>query len=331
MRVSPFLEILFKLVVSGEQFRRLRNLRQARCQLPVTRSYHVPTILMRSPPTESYSESDFVASRTSQEINASWSGPAPPKSWRSTPQTINRDTPQWRAEAFRVTASHLVGFSSDNHVPSLSLLCLQVILSRCTNSKEFREEIVPHIPAHLRRDLIRHCAIYYPLPTWKLEALWEPEGHTDGEVMIVGRTNSLREDFFKEIAKFSESQQKNDDWEADSHPSETLHSFLCISVSLASSILLGVPPTLTHLTLIDLSSPQPLHRLPKLCPLLVLLDLSYNIWLRELDGEGYRNFERIEWQRWKHLKVLGLRECYVTDELLSRVEDGKWGGIDVIR
>lgn len=305
----------------------MQNLRHVRCQLPTTRNYNGPTLPVCFANTESY-DSPFVTSRSGQGIHASWSGPAPPKSWRSTPHGGDRDTPQWRAEAFRVAAPHLVDFPSDKRVPSLSVLCLQAILSEWATNKEFREVVVPYIPAHLRRDLIRHCAIYSPLPTWKLEALWEPEGHIDGEAIITGRTNYLSENFFN---KFSESQQNNVDWEVDGHPSEPLHSFLCISISLASSTLLGIPPTLTHLILVDLSSPQPLHRLPKLCPLLVLLDLSYNIWLREPEGEGYWNFERIEWPRWKHLRILGLRECFVTDELLSRVEDGRWDGIDVIR
>ena len=296
----------------------MQNLRHSRSPLSAT-STNVPGLPTRLASIESY------GSHPAQEVSVSWSGPAPPKSWRSPHYTWqDRVTPQWRTEAFKVAALHLGQWISNNHVPSLSLLCLQVILSSYTDNQDFRE-VVPYIPGHLRRDLIRHCAIHSPLVAWELEALWEPNGHADGEITVVGPT-SLREDHLSTIVK--SSSRGDSDWELDDQAFTPLHTLIFISTS--SSILLTMPPTITALVLIDLSSPQPLHRLPKLCPLLELLDLSYNIWLRDPSGESYGNFERIQWVRWSHLKILGLRECYVTRQQLQRIEEGRWDGINII-
>jgi hypothetical protein len=259
--------------------------------------------------------------------DVSCSGPAPPKSWRSPQQTRECDTPQWRTEALGIVSLHLGNFPATNSVPSLSLLCLQMI---CVDNKEFREQIVPFIPDHLRRDLIRHCAIHSPFPAWKLDALLEPDGHVDGEIMVVGRTASIRKDHLQRIADTS-LQNHSADWEVDEQSSRPLHTLVFLTSSLPHSVLLAIPPTLTTLALIDISSPQPLHRLPKLCPLLVLLDLSFNSWLKDSSVEGYNNFERIEWLRWGHLEILGLRECYATQELLQRIDEGRWGALSIIR
>jgi len=277
-----------------------------------------------------YEQSHNPASTTRDESLVSWSGPAPPKSWRSPLQTrgCDRDTPQWRAEALGIVALRLGNFLVRNSVPSLSLLCLQIILSSCVDSKEFREQILPFIPAHLRRDFIRHCAVHSPLPPWKLGSILEPDGHADGEIMVVGRTASLHRDHLQRIADTS-LHNHSADWEVDDQAFQPLHTLVFLASPLAHSVLLAIPPTLTILALIDVSS-QPIHRLPKLCPLLVLLDLSYNSWLKDPNEDGYGSFERIDWSRWGHLKILGLRECYATQELLQRIEEGKWGGLSII-
>lgn len=318
-----FLAIISLNRLSGEQFRRLQNLKHSRSHLCTIRNFRLPTL---PPGTVNYGQSPVSASTTRDE-NPSWSGPAPPKSWRSPQQTRDCYTPQWRAEALGVVALRLGKFPVNNSVPSLSLLCLQIILSSCVDSKEFREQIVPFIPAHLRRDLIRHCAIHSPLPPWKLGFLLEPDGHADGEIMVVGRTASLQRDHLQRIADTS-FHDHSADWEVDDQDFLPLHTLVFLASSLAHSVLLSIPPTLTILALIDVSS-QPLHRLPKLCPLLVLLDLSYNSWLKDPSDDGYGSFERIDWSRWGHLKILGLRECYAPRELLQRIE-GKWGGLSII-
>lgn len=208
-------------------------------------------------------------------------------------------------------------FPIENGVPSLALICLQMILSSCVDIQEFPDEIVRFIPAHLRRDLIRHFAVHSPLPTRKLYALLGPDGHADGEILIIGQSASLGRDHLQRMSLHNHSLAL--DWEADSDV-QPLNTLVFLSSSLANSMLLAIPPTLTILGLIDVSSPQPLYRLPKLCPLLVLLDLSHNSWLTDPSAESYGNFEKIDWLLWRRLELLGLRGCYVGPEMLQRVE-----------
>lgn len=308
---------------SGEQFRHLQNIKHSRKHLstPSPRNVRVPTF---PPSTVDYESSPVPASIGQESI--SWSGPAPPKSWKLPQKTRDRDSPERRTEALRIVALHMGNFPLGNNVPSLSLLCLQVVISGCVEGKEFREQIVPFIPNHLRRDLIRHCSIHSPLPAWKLDALLEPDGHVEGEIMVVGPTASPQKDLLHRIPDIPIT-----DWEVDDQAFQPLRTLIFLTSSLATSLFLAIPPTLTILALIDVSSPQPLHRLPKLCPLLVILDLSYNSWLKDPSVESYRSFERIDWLRWGHLKILGLRECYTTQELLRKMEEGKWGDLDIIR
>jgi hypothetical protein len=310
---------------SGEQFRRMQNLKHSRSHLSTFRNFRLPTL---PPGTVNYGQSPVLASTNRDENLVSWSGPAPPKSWRPPLQIRDCDTPQWRAEALGIVALRLRNFPVSNSVPSLSLLCLQIILSSCVDNKEFREQIIPCIPAHLRRDLIRHCAIHSPLPPCKLGSLLEPDGHADGEIMVVGRTASLQRDHLQRIADNS-LHNHSADWEVDDQAFRPLHTLVFLASSPTHSVLLAIPPTLTILALIDVSQ-QPLHRLPKLCPLLVLLDLSYNSWLKDPSDDGYGSFERIDWSRWGYLKVLGLRDCYATQKLLQRIEEGKWGDLSII-
>ena len=330
-------------VLSGEQFRHLQNVRQSRSHLTASRNFNVPTLPIRLATSEVY-ESDqsskpLVTSVT--DNRGSCSGPAPPKSWRSQTAVDPRDTPEFRAQALSLLASTGTApgdsnFASQNRVPPLTLLCLQLILSKSTNSAEFREEIVPYIPEHLRRDLVRHCAVHSPLPAWKLDALYEPEGHADGELIIVGPT-LIRDDHFLQSARALEASrperatQEDWDWETDDISPTTFQSLILLSTPLPTSTLLTIPPTLTTLILINLPSHVPLHRLPKICPLLVIFDLSYNTWLNAPVGEGYKSLERVEWTRWSHLKVLGFRECYIADGLLQRINKGRWDDIDLVR
>ncbi len=72
----------------------------------------------------------------------------------------------------------------------------------------------------------------------------------------------------------------NLDWETEESTEEPLLSLILVSTHLPTTILFALPPSITRLALIDLPTPIPLHRLPKLCPMLILLDLSYNKWLQ---------------------------------------------------
>jgi len=266
----------------------------------------------------------------------SYSGPAPPRSWQPVEQNIHH-TPEWRAKALEVIAPRLDDFTNLSRVPSLALLCVKMIISECSNHREFMQEILPYIPAHLRRDIIRHCAIHEPLPNWKLYALFNPEGHADGEILIMGPSASLDNHRLLKgtpspiDATSPEEAVEARDWEEDEASEHTIHTLILVSTPLSTSIMTSFPPTITHLCLINLPNPVPLHRLGKLLPLLVLLDLSYNHWLNDAIGKVSHALERIEWTRWNHLEILGLRECYVSSTLLQKVNRGRWDDVRVIR
>ncbi|KAF8965248.1 hypothetical protein BDZ97DRAFT_797260 [Flammula alnicola] len=323
----------------GEQFRHLQNVRQSRTHLSLLRNYNAPTlpIGLRMP---DYDPNSTDASPR-QNTLASYSGPAPPKSWRPSPEKEDHETVAWRARALSLAASYLGNFTETPRVPSLALLCLKMILSNCTSSTEFREDVVPYIPPHLRRDVIRYCAIHSPLPNWKLYALFNPQGNADGEILIMGPTASLHDDHFLRGRQPSEESnssikpttkpEDDQDWESEDLSDTPLLSLILVSTRLPTSTLFAFPPTITRLALINLSTSVPLHRLPKICPLLVLLDLSYNVWLKDPMGEGGNSLEKVPWTRWNHLEVLGLRDCYISDGLLQRVNKGRWDDVKVVR
>jgi len=177
------------------------------------------------------------------------------------------------------------------------------------------------------------------LPEWKLYALFNVHGHTDGEIIIVGPSASLRENHFLRAghsseesgpSRYDEDMEEVHDWETED-PSSPLHSLILVSTLLTTSTLLTFPPTLIHLALINLPTSVPLHRLPKTCPLLVILDLSYNFWLNDAVGEATNALERIEWSRWGHLQLLGLRGCYLSAGLLEKINKGRWDDVEVVR
>jgi hypothetical protein len=195
----------------------------------------------------------------------------------------------------------------------------------------------------------------------RLYALWEPGGHADGEIIVVGLDAVLPDDYFirSQVGKGSNStfpgdnvtnsqEPKDWDWDADEADANSLlTSLILLSTVLSSSTLLSFPPTLTHLVLIDLSTPVPLHRLPNICPLIVILDLSYNTWLgANFDSNGHCRLKepqppwdptikaivdlgRVDWPRWSHLKVLGFRGNYIPDDFVTKVNKGRWDDIEV--
>lgn len=201
--------------------------------------------------------------------------------------------------------------------------------------------MVPYIPSHLRRDVIRYCAVYSPLPNWKLDALFNPQGNADGEMLIMGPAATLNGDYFIRRMPFSEdtdtpvrpprlSAYTSSDWETEETSEAPLLSLLIVSTPLPGSILFSFPPTITRLALVDLPDLIPIHRLPKICPLLVLLDLSYNSWLEAPTSDGVTSLEKTPWGRWKSLEVVGLRGCYVSDALILCINAGKWDDVNVV-
>ena len=219
-----------------------------------------------------------------------------------------------------------------SRVPSLALLCLQVILSDQTSKNQLLE-IAPYIPAHLRRDIIRYCAIYSPLPSWKLYALYGSQGNADHEILIMGEAASLRDDYFltgtKWVADADDIVQAagvESDWESEDPSEKLLQSLILVSTRLSSSTLLTLPPTLTRMALINLPESLALYRLPKICPLLVLLDLSYNHWLKDSTSL----LTKVDWSRWSHLEVLGLKDCAVSEQLVVVINRGRWDDLQIV-
>lgn len=280
-----------------------------------------------------YDDRPQVISQKVQISSTTYAGPAPPKSWSSNKShQDHRETAAWRSQALGLAASHIDGFIDLSQPPSLALICLKILLAKCTPA-EIREDIAPLVPVHLRRDFIRYSAIHFPLSNWKLDVLFYPDGHADGEILVVGPKVSLRDDYFlrgsHELQFNPRHPRPEEDWESDCLSVKPLQSLLMVSTRLSASILLTLPPTLTYIALINIQNPVPLHRLPKICPLLELLDLSYNRWLGQ-PGEGISMLDRVEWRRWIHLRVLGLRDCHVPEDILQKVNRGRWDDVAIV-
>jgi hypothetical protein len=309
----------------GEQFRHSQNVRRSRTHLSSAHTHNTPT------------------------LPAGLTGPDYPSPEPESQKQGIHDTPAWRAHAFSIVLTHhlqsttLLDSTSPPSVPPLTLLCLRIIVSAFTTI-EFTEDIVPFIPPHLRRDLLRYSAVHSPLSNSKLYALYEPDGHADGEVIVVGPSASLRDNNFRKAgpgteghnssageAHDTEVKKSTGDWDSDEWTPTTLHTVVLLSTRLPVSSLLTLPPTITHLALINLPFSVSLNRLPGICPLLVVLDLSYNIWLNATSKEGPKILEKVEWNRWNQLRVVGFRGCQLSGDMLLKVNKGRWEDVDVVQ
>ena len=275
--------------------------------------------------------------------NGAVPGPRPPKSWSSLFGGEEEGNPVWRTEALRVLFEALDALSwasqpdGRRSVLPLALMCAQVLLQEYKDPEELAAVAV-YIPAHIRKDLVRWCAAQKPLISNRLYALCGDEGHMDGELIIVGPQAHLRGNVLKKNLQSSHHSATNVDsggegnggvgggnpvdetWDDikdwDDTPSDSpppLSTLALVATPLPSSLLFSLPPTLTYLALLALPQHTPIHRLPRLCPLLEVLDLSFNKWLSGSGeygaGSPEGTIDRVEWRRWGHLRVLGLREC----------------------
>ncbi|TFK76306.1 hypothetical protein BDN72DRAFT_891385 [Pluteus cervinus] len=291
-------------------------------------------------------------------------GPGPPKSWQLLKSIQDpRTTSQWRIKALSIIIPELSSqFSSippgpsthpqiphispspiptsTSNIPSLSILCLRFLVEYPVST--FTEDIIPYLNPHLRNTLVRLMAITSPLSNSRLFPLLEPDGHANGELIVIGPQASLKDDYFLQRTTGTGPVQSNngtaiavgipedENWDSD-EDNTILRTFILISTNLAASTLLSLPPTITHLGLIDLPSPISLHRLPSICPLLIVLDLSYNTWLSSASKENTKHLDRIDWSRWHSLRMLGWRGCFLPDGILARVNKGRWDDVEVVR
>ncbi|CDO68282.1 hypothetical protein BN946_scf184799.g9 [Trametes cinnabarina] len=249
-------------------------------------------------------------------------------------------------------------------------ICLSVLLAEFPDVAGFTDELLPGIPPYFRRDILRFTAAHDPLPNAKLYPLFEPEGHVDGELIIVGPQATLQRDHlltlspttstprakgYKDIVDGEEgpatSEFSNDagvevdgtppdeySWDVESSSQEVpppLHTLVVLNSPIPATTLFAFPLILTRLALLALPTPTPVHRLPRICPLLEVVDLSYNPWLKEPPGgQSTENLEsilqRIEWGKWARLTVLGLRGCDVGPDIVSKVNKGRWEEVHVV-
>ncbi|KAG1827177.1 uncharacterized protein BJ212DRAFT_1257429 [Suillus subaureus] len=339
----------------GEQFRHSRNVQRVPASLPT--SLHVnnlPTLPINLIyPTAEDGRRNAAAAPSGHHSTRPGrvAGPDPPRSWTtlsSYPKIKEVDLSDINSPTGRKHALDLV-FSPDGNAsvhppgtsaslrspqmgefPTLVLLSLHVIRMACSGYE--LAEIRPYIPPHLRRVLMRHSAINCPLSQIELNAICGEEGHADGELVVVGPHATLRSDHFRRIHSSRESERAAEEstWESlaiqESEPS-ALFSLTLLSTPLTFA-LSDLPPTITCLTLINIPKPVSLQWLPLYCPLVSLLDLSYNNWLIPASGE--KLLQDCPWKKLRYLKVLGLRGCHVSSTLLSQVNRGRWDDVDVI-
>jgi hypothetical protein len=226
------------------------------------------------------------------------------------------------------------------------------------------EELASVLQPHHRKEAVRMCAVRSPLSGARLRALLgEGRSHVEGELVVVQPASPLRPEMFRtrthahmrvddgqhrhESVSEERSEelwqcQWDDDAEADSSSTvtndarsywqeqEPFTAVAIVSTTLSIPVLLNLPSSLTRLALVHLSAPIPIHRLPDKCPLLELLDISYNPWLAGPAWGRERALERVEWGRWAYLKVLGCRDCGVTLEELKEVNEERWEDVRIV-
>ncbi|KAG2157218.1 hypothetical protein DEU56DRAFT_905880 [Suillus clintonianus] len=343
----------------GEHFRHSRNVQRVPASLPTPLHVNnLPTlpISLIYPSAEDGGRNAAAASGYHSTRPVWIAGPDPPRSWTalSSPKIREADltdinSPAWREHALNLVFSpgnasaHPPGSQSlralrKREFPTLALLSLHVIRTECSAYE--LADIMSHIPPHLRRVLMRHSAINSPFSRSELNAICGEEGHADGELVVVGPHATLRSDHFRRMHSSRESVPEEcaadeSTWDSlatlGSEPS-VLFSVTFLSTPLTFS-LSDLPPTITCLALINIPKPVSLQRLslqrlPSYCPLVSLLDLSYNSWL--IPALGERLLDDYPWTKLHYLKVLGLRGCRVTSTLLSQVNRGRWDDVDVI-
>jgi hypothetical protein len=258
-----------------------------------------------------------------------------PRSWAVTSAPAKAfEDPEWRETALSLFFGGPVDPEAKPRaaVPRLGEFCLRVILRCCGTDANVLKDLVPYLGPHLRKQLMRMCAVQCPLPSASLRVLLgEENNQVDGELIVVEPTSSLRPELFQP----ERAQDRKDPeglWDAETHDGlgpQPLTHLAIVSAALSIPTFLALPPSITHLTLVHLSAPIPLHRLPDKCPLLEMLDISYNLWLGEPQS-GERALERVPWQRWAYLKVLGCRGCGIALDELRKVNEGRWDDVTIV-
>jgi len=317
----------------GEAFRRQLNQQGARIRAPPPLSQG-PSL----PPALFTSETgDEIPIQHHPELSPKPAGPRPPRSWvPSTHPPLKPTSPEWRYNALSFLFHHTRSPSKAltcppacNNVPTLFQMCLGMILME---GGSLPPEALPLLPRHILREYVRYSAVYSPLPKEELELMWNLDnaGSIDGEIIITGAyAHAL-------LSRLSSTDSFGvpSDWDTGDEsdvidPTPPLHTFAVVASSFSAASLTLLPATLTHLTLIHIPK-LPLHPLPPQVPLLVFLDLSYNLWLAETVSKNFR----MEWRKWRDLKVLGMRGCGISEAdsraLRGSVNKGRLTDVEIV-
>ncbi|EIW85112.1 hypothetical protein CONPUDRAFT_117634 [Coniophora puteana RWD-64-598 SS2] len=326
----------------GEQYRHHRNINRARTDiLPSSLTHNTPSL----PTNLVYSVSQGT------ERPDRLAGPDPPRSWATNPLQTNvedrikpgssghgeQNSAEFRADALSLVIPGSTSLVNGALILPLTTYCLDAILRTC--SQRDMAQIAEYIPAHLRRYLVRLAAIRSPLSDMVLNALRDEGEYVDGECVIVGPHGVLQvpQDDHPRIDRnlgkmpLQHHGARGDSWESSLEaPGPTApHTFAIISLPLTTSKFLSLPPTITRLALIDVSTSLPIRRLHLICPLLAVLDLSYNVWLSTPEA-GSRLVKEVDWSKLRNLEILGLRDCYIAPDLRAVINRGSWRDVQIV-
>lgn len=307
----------------GEDFRRVQNQKRSRSHL-TTRQNFLPSTL---PPVNFDSANEALVPVTSANVRtgrSGISGPPPPPSWIfGSEKGANLSSPEERYDALkpfleRTSLSPLEDpFES---IPSLKMMCIQIILTERDEHGRIPLEILPYVPMNLRTAIALHAAIFDPLMADDLVRLYTTEDYEEhpaqpAQLMITDISNDSASFTFSSLFVSQTVRDPTEDWEESTNDVPTLTSMAVLRSSFPRSVISLLPPTLTHLALIHLDAEAydvpPLWRLPALTPMITFFDLSYNShWL----SRGSKSvLDRVPWNFWTRLTYVGLRESGFDD------------------
>ncbi|KAF8511385.1 hypothetical protein JB92DRAFT_2934858 [Gautieria morchelliformis] len=312
----------------GEAFRRQRNLRGGHVSAPPSLA-RGPSL----PPLFTSEREDEDANNVSSRSETQSAGPRPPRSWVPSSHAPSAASWQWRSHALSLTLHHTPSLSptlyphTTSRVPSLLQLCLHTLVYEYGG---LPPEYFSFVPRHILREYVRYSAVHAPsLLEEDLDALLAIDNVTsvDGELIIIG---PYAESVLNRVSESSKGVPE--DWESEPGEAELpppLHTFIVLASSFRPSLMTLLPPTLTHLALLNVSH-IPLRTLPALLPLLALLDLSFNSWL----GPHFGKLVRLEWSKWTKLTLLGLRGCGICDAdawtLKKRINERRLTDVEIV-
>ncbi|GJJ16004.1 hypothetical protein Clacol_010283 [Clathrus columnatus] len=268
------------------------------------------------PPSLYSSEAFPRINKLSVSNPSSIPGPPPPRSWAvfSPSKSTDPTSPEWRSNALsfilkRTPRSSRFYHDYSSTIPSFFNICLGVILAKFGG---IPSDMYRDIPRHVLREYVRYSVISRVLPKEELLQIWKLDNmnSVDGELLVTGSVTTLA--LSKNMGPINSFVE---DWDAEDNQYEgrpdivlsPMHTFIALSASFNYSYILLLPTSVTHLALLNIQK-LPLHFLPTQLPSLIVLDLSYNLWINNAD------ILLIEWNKWTDLEAVGLRGCMMDEK-----------------